>query len=110
MKFAIKLSNQSIKKRSTVLFLSEFYNEREPNFLKCISGSLPFQIGGFFELNQIYDSPPTKTTMSDFQLPQPIPQLVHEHSQNVTAVLGKAALLNCRVRGIGNKTVSKLSC
>ena len=47
--------------------------------------------------------------MSDFQLPQPIPQLVHEHSQNVTAVLGKAALLNCRVRGIGNKTVSKLS-
>ena len=47
--------------------------------------------------------------MSDFQLPQPIPQLVHEHSQNVTAVLGKAALLNCRVRGIRKKTVSKLS-
>lgn len=67
---------------------------------------LPFLSGGSFELNQIYDSPPTKTPMSDFQLPQPIPQLVHEHSGNVTAVLGKAALLNCRVRGIGNKTVS----
>ena len=29
------------------------------------------------------------------------------HSSNVTAVLGKTALLNCRVKNIGNKTVSK---
>ena len=27
------------------------------------------------------------------------------HSGNVTAVLGKTALLNCRVKNIGNKTV-----
>ena len=29
-----------------------------------------------------------------------------EQSKNVTAVLGKTALLNCRVKNIGNKTVS----
>ena len=28
------------------------------------------------------------------------------HSGDVTAVLGKTALLNCRVKNIGNKTVS----
>ena len=28
------------------------------------------------------------------------------HSGNVTAVLGKTALMNCRVKNIGNKTVS----
>ena len=70
------------------------------------SGRLPFLNGGSFVLNQIYDSPPTKTPISDFALPQPIPQLVHAHSTNVTASLGQTALLNCRVRGIGNKTVS----
>ena len=35
------------------------------------------------------------------------------HSGDVTAVLGKTALLNCRVKNIGNKTVSlflKLEC
>ena len=31
------------------------------------------------------------------------------HSGNVTAVLGKTALLNCRVKNIGNKTVSILT-
>ena len=31
------------------------------------------------------------------------------HSGNVTAVLGKTALLNCRVKNIGNKTVSMLT-
>ncbi|XP_063594831.1 zwei Ig domain protein zig-8-like isoform X1 [Penaeus indicus] len=29
-----------------------------------------------------------------------------EHSKNVTALLGKTAVLNCRVKNIGNKTVS----
>ena len=29
------------------------------------------------------------------------------HSGNVTAVLGKTALLNCRVKNIGNKTVRR---
>jgi len=69
-------------------------------------GGLPFLSGGSFELAQIYDSPPTKSPPSDFALPQPIPKLVQDQSRNVTAILGKAALLNCRVRGIGNKTVS----
>ncbi|KAA0193412.1 hypothetical protein HAZT_HAZT000216 [Hyalella azteca] len=29
-----------------------------------------------------------------------------DHSANVTGLLGKTAVLNCRVRNIGNKTVS----
>ncbi|ROT64783.1 hypothetical protein C7M84_017271 [Penaeus vannamei] len=29
-----------------------------------------------------------------------------EHSKNITALLGKTAVLNCRVKNIGNKTVS----
>ena len=33
-----------------------------------------------------------------------------EPSGNVTAILGKGALLNCRVRGIGNRTVGVLEC
>ena len=28
------------------------------------------------------------------------------HSGNVTAILGKTGLLNCRVEGVGNRTVS----
>ena len=33
-------------------------------------------------------------------------QVELRHSSNVTAVLERGALLNCRVRGIGNRTVS----
>ena len=32
-------------------------------------------------------------------------QVELRHSGNVTAVLERGALLNCRVRGIGNRTV-----
>lgn len=35
-----------------------------------------------------------------------VPYFDLNHSGNVTAVLGKTALLNCRVKNIGNKTVS----
>ena len=37
-----------------------------------------------------------------------IPYFDLNHSGNVTAVLGKTALLNCRVKNIGNKTVRSL--
>ena len=36
---------------------------------------------------------------------QRLPEFDLEHSKNVTAVLDKTALLNCRVQFIGNKTV-----
>ena len=36
-------------------------------------------------------------------------QVELENSHNVTAVLERGALLNCRVRGIGNRTVSSQS-
>ena len=35
---------------------------------------------------------------------QPYPEFDVKHSGNVTAALGKTALLNCRVRNVGNKT------
>ena len=31
--------------------------------------------------------------------------MYHQHSGNVTAVLGKSAILNCRVEAVGNRTV-----
>ena len=39
--------------------------------------------------------------------PGAVPQFDLNNSGNVTAVLGKTAILNCRVKNIGNKTVSK---
>ena len=78
-------------------------------FSGYISGFLPFLDGGKLKLNQIYDSPPTKYPSSDFALPQPIPRLVKDYSPNVTSALGDVAILNCRIFGIGNKTVRYLS-
>ena len=34
------------------------------------------------------------------------PEFIRAQSGNVTAILGKPAILNCRVAGVGNKTVS----
>lgn len=36
-----------------------------------------------------------------------LPFFDFEESKNVTALLGKTAILNCRVKNIGNKTVSR---
>ena len=76
--------------------------------MKTVSppGGLPLLGRGRVNLNEIYDSP-TNQPPSDFALPQPVPRLVMAQSTNVTAVQGRAALLNCRVRGIGNRTVSR---
>jgi len=70
------------------------------------SGCLAPLCGGSFELSQIYDSPQTKNLLKDFSEPQPTPLYIHAYSGNVTAILGKTAILNCRVKGVGNKTVS----
>lgn len=35
-----------------------------------------------------------------------VPEFDLNHSSNVTAVLDKTAILNCRVKNVGNKTVS----
>ena len=35
-----------------------------------------------------------------------VPQFVARDSGNVSAILGKAATLTCRVRAVGNRTVS----
>ena len=35
-----------------------------------------------------------------------VPEFDLNHSANVTAVLDKTAILNCRVKNVGNKTVS----
>ena len=66
------------------------------------------------DLNQLYDTRPTLAShyqshsgdsiFMDGDLPAPYFDL--NFSGNVTAVLGKTALLNCRVKNIGNRTVS----
>jgi len=58
--------------------------------------------------DKIYDSV-TIGTLSDSVSGSdglPEPHFVTVHSGNVTAILGKTAILNCRVTGIGNRTVS----
>jgi len=71
-----------------------------------IAGLLPTYCGGSFGINDIYDSPKIPGESSPFSLPQPKAVFVDNESGNVTAILGKGAILNCRVRGIGNRTVS----
>jgi len=66
----------------------------------------PICCGGTFQMNSIYDLPQGNSPQSSFPLHQPIAQFVFHDSANVSAILGKTALLNCRVRGVGNRTVS----
>jgi hypothetical protein len=64
-------------------------------------------------LAEIYDSPVLlRAATAGDQLGEarsgpapPYPEFLPQHSGNVTAALGKTALLNCRVRNVGNKTV-----
>jgi len=72
----------------------------------AFTGLLPTECGGAFGIGDIYDSPRTDHIDSPFSPPQPKALFVDQESGNVTAILGKGALLNCRVRGIGNRTVS----
>lgn len=71
-----------------------------------LTGLLVPECGGSFGIGDIYDSPGPPDTGSPFALPQPTPVFMDNESGNVTAILGKGAILNCRVRGIGNRTVS----
>jgi len=66
----------------------------------------PLSCGGSLPINSIYDSPNRNSASSSFSLHQPTPQYVYQDSGDILAILGKSALLNCRVRGVGNKTVS----
>jgi len=75
-------------------------------FASILIGVVPHLCGGSLELHQIYDSPVTPSPSAQFSLPQPQPRYVSQHSGNVTAVLGRSAILNCRVEAVGNRTVS----
>ena len=56
-------------------------------------------------MDHIYDSIQTKSSLPDSVPQSPHTQFVYSHSANVTAILHKTAHLNCRVKGVGNKTV-----
>jgi len=60
------------------------------------------------QLEQIYDSHRTSSPLdvSDRSGGGQAPEFIEAQSGNVTAILGKKAILNCRVSGVGNKTVS----
>ena len=52
----------------------------------------------------------SEATTSEDENNSAAPYFDLNHSGNVTAVLGKTALLNCRVKNIGNKTVRRDTC
>jgi len=59
------------------------------------------------QLEQIYDKPRTSDPITDIRDKEGSgPEFIRAQSGNVTAILGKPAILNCRVAGVGNKTVS----
>jgi len=58
--------------------------------------------GGTFQLSSIYDTP----TTGDSPVHQFQPIFVNSGSSKVSAILGRKARLTCRVRDVGNRTVS----
>ena len=65
--------------------------------------------GGSFQIKNIYDQSSGPDDLDDlgFQLRSQKPEFVLRDSGNVSAILGKPATLNCRVRNVGNRTVRK---
>ena len=59
--------------------------------------------GGGKLTDKIYDSVTIGTLTDSGSDTLPEPHFVTLHSGNVTAILGKTAILNCRVTGIGNR-------
>ena len=64
--------------------------------------------GGSFQIKNIYDQSSGPDDLDDlgYQLRSQKPEFVLRDSGNVSAILGKRATLNCRVRNVGNRTVS----
>ena len=64
--------------------------------------------GSTLQLRNIYDGDTADS--ADFGgfggAGRSVPQFVARDSGNVSAILGKAATLTCRVRAVGNRTVS----
>ena len=63
--------------------------------------------GGSFQIKNIYDQSSGPDDLDDlgYQLRSQKPEFVLRDSGNVSAILGKPATLNCRVRNVGNRTV-----
>ena len=78
------------------------YNEHvKPQHLSSTESSMP-HFGQYSKSIRVNTQSATHSYIYDPDMP--IFDL--DHSANVTALLDKTAVLNCRVRNIGNKTVS----
>lgn len=73
----------------------------------CLVFPLLVSCGGSFHIKNIYD-PNTDLEDPEVLGTQRVarPEFVVRDSGNVSAILGKSATLNCRVRAVGNRTVS----
>jgi len=74
----------------------------------CLVFPLLVSCGGSFQIKNIYDQSSGPDDLDDlgYQLRSQRPEFVLRDSGNVSAILGKPATLNCRVRNVGNRTVS----
>jgi hypothetical protein len=87
-----------------------------PSFPSKINNNLPFLISAdtasreFQSTDKIIPKSinvPAEKNMIDIDIIRPFgPYIDKELSKNVTALIGKTAYLNCRVKNLSNKTVS----
>ena len=87
-------------------------------FTLVLSSKVNSASGGSFQIKSIYDED-QHSNKENHQAWDPNsdsshftkPQFIEHDSGNVSAILGKPATLNCRVRAVGNRTVrSRNSC
>jgi len=89
---------EDIFRLTATFFLLPVYSAQRTGF-KTGSGSGVFARGSG-------RGPGSSNNALEPDLHQDSPYFDSSASRNVTALLGKAAYLNCRVKGLGNKTVS----
>ena len=102
-----------VKKISISMYIIRYFDSKYPSFQTQFYFPGSF-ISDVFSRNNVQRAATSQkvneATTSEDENNSAAPYFDLNHSGNVTAVLGKTALLNCRVKNIGNKTVRRDTC
>ena len=101
------------KKNFSFMYMIRYFDSKYPYFQTQFYFPGSF-ISDVFSRNNVQRAATSQkvseATTSEDENNSAAPYFDLNHSGNVTAVLGKTALLNCRVKNIGNKTVRRDTC